>query len=139
MAQTPEERKESIRVATSQWQKTDYGRACAVEYQRTYREKKEMNTIPQSRKEVLRWLAKDNGLDVALIIPSFIPEGCEQVWDSVNQKYCLIKHKGIIRRYKPKSIPMEEEVIVEEAVEAPVEAENAPVEATETPEAEEVA
>lgn len=126
MAQTPEERKESIRIASANWQRTEYGKARMAKYQKEYRERSQMNTISQSRKDVLRWLTRDNGLEVGLIIPSFIPEGYVQHWNPLTKSYYLTSAKGIMGKYQTKSKPMEDEVIVEEAVEAPQEAENAP-------------
>lgn len=47
----------------------------------------------RSKKDVKRWLARDNGLEIGMIIPTFIPKGYCQSFDFRTMSYYLARDR----------------------------------------------
>lgn len=92
MTQTREERRESIRKAKARWQKSDIGKLKIAERQKKARYKKLTSPKALSKRKVRHWLSVDQGLDIPMIIPGFIPKGYLQSFDFRTMSYYLHRH-----------------------------------------------
>lgn len=52
----------------------------------------------RAKKDLKRWLALDQGLDVGMLIPTFIPKGYAQSFDFRTMSYFLVRDRSTIER-----------------------------------------